>query len=89
MPICKNRARNGPDGSVVAETIYHAVTDDSWKMRYRQLARDTFGKALLPDAIFLPIVRRAVVKYFCDTTILQASRLDISARETNPGTDHF
>ena len=23
-----------PDGSVVAETIYRSVTDDSWKMRY-------------------------------------------------------
>mgnify|MGYP002137370614 CR=1 FL=1 len=63
MPNMQKAGETGPDGSVVAETIYTAVTDDSWKMRYPVNSRAILlARRLLPDALFLPIVRRAVVK---------------------------
>jgi len=53
----------GPAGRIVAETIYDAVTDDSWKMRYPVNSRAILAaRRLLPDSLFLPIVRRAVLK---------------------------
>lgn len=63
MPNMQKAGETGPDGSVVAETIYTAVTDDSWKMRYPVNSRAILlARRLLPDAIFLPIVRRAVMR---------------------------
>lgn len=63
MPNLQHAGETGPDGSVVAETIYQAVTDDSWKMRYPVNSRlILLARRLLPDSIYLPIIRRAVVK---------------------------
>ena len=63
MPNLQYAGETGPDGSVVAETIYKAITDDSWKMRYPVNSRlILLARRLLPDSIFLPIIRRAVVK---------------------------
>jgi short-subunit dehydrogenase len=63
MPNLEKAGETAPDPRVVAETIYNAVTDDSWKMRYPVNARAILAaRRLLPDALFLPIVRRAVVK---------------------------
>ena len=63
LPNLQKAGETGPDGLVVAQTIYDAVTDDSWKMRYPVNSRLILtARRLLPDSIFLPIVRRAVVK---------------------------
>jgi short-subunit dehydrogenase len=63
MPNLEKAGQTAPDGRVVADTIYQAVTDDSWKMRYPVNSRAILtARRLLPDSLFLPIVRRAVVK---------------------------
>lgn len=63
MPNLQKAGETGPDGSVVAAAIYAAVTDDSWKMRYPVNSRLILAaRRLLPDAIFLPIIRKAVLK---------------------------
>jgi short-subunit dehydrogenase len=63
LPNLQKAGESAPDGRIVAETIYNAVTDDSWKMRYPVNSRAILAaRRLLPDALFLPIVRRAVVK---------------------------
>jgi short-subunit dehydrogenase len=63
MPNLQKAGETAPDGRVVAETIYDAVTDDSWKMRYPVNSRAILtARRLLPDSLFLPFVRRAVMK---------------------------
>lgn len=63
MPNLQRAGETGPDGSVVAETIYQAATDDSWKMRYPVNSKAILAlRRFLPDALFLPIIRRAVVR---------------------------
>jgi len=63
MPNLQRAGETAPDGRIVAETIYGAATDDSWKMRYPVNSRAILAaRRLLPDSLFLPIVRRAVVK---------------------------
>jgi NAD(P)-dependent dehydrogenase (short-subunit alcohol dehydrogenase family) len=63
MPNLQHAGETGPDGSVVAEVIYTAVSDDSWKMRYPVNSRMVLAaRRLLPDALFLPIIRKAVLK---------------------------
>lgn len=63
LPNLQKAGESAPDGRIVAETIYDAVTDDSWKMRYPVNSRAILAaRRILPDALFLPIVRRAVVK---------------------------
>jgi short-subunit dehydrogenase len=63
LPNLQKTGETGPAGRIVAETIYDAVTDDSWKMRYPVNSRAILAaRRLLPDSLFLPIVRRAVLK---------------------------
>jgi short-subunit dehydrogenase len=63
LPNLQKAGESAPDGRIVAETIYDAATDNSWKMRYPVNSRAILAaRRLLPDALFLPIVRRAVVK---------------------------
>ncbi|NOT47034.1 MAG: SDR family oxidoreductase [Acidobacteria bacterium] len=63
MPNMQKAGETGPDGSVVAQVIYDAVTDDSWKMRYPVNSRAILIlRRLLPDALFLPIIRRVVLR---------------------------
>ena len=63
MPNLEKAGATAPDGRIVAETIYEAATDDSWKMRYPVNSRAILAaRRLLPDSLFLPIIRRAVVK---------------------------
>ena len=56
-------SENAPGGEVVAETIYRAVTDGSWKMRY---PINTKGMLLLrrflPDSLFQAVIRMALMK---------------------------
>lgn len=63
MPNLQKAGESGPDGSVVAATIYQAVNDDSWKMRYPVNSRGILAaRRLLPDAVFLPLIRKAVLR---------------------------
>jgi NAD(P)-dependent dehydrogenase (short-subunit alcohol dehydrogenase family) len=63
MPNLNKAGETAPDGSIVAETIYAAATDDSWKMRYPVNSKLILAaRRFLPDALFLPLIRRAVVK---------------------------
>lgn len=63
MPNMQNAGETGPEGSVVAEVIYQSVTDDSWKMRYPVNSRAILiARRLLPDALFLPLIRKAVLR---------------------------
>ena len=63
MPNLEKAGAEAPDGRIVAQTIYDAVTDSSWKMRYPVNSRAILtARRLLPDSLFLPIVRKAVVK---------------------------
>ena len=63
LPNMQKAGDDAPDGSVVAETIYNAVTDDSWKMRYAVNTKGILlARKLLPDSLFFAVVRNAVVK---------------------------
>ena len=63
MPNMQKAGADAPDGSIVAEVIYNAVSDDSWKMRYS--ANSTMiltARKLLPDSVFFGLVRNATLK---------------------------
>jgi len=63
MPNLQRAGESGPDGSVVAQVIYQSVNDESWQMRYPVNSRLILAaRRLLPDSIFLRIVRQAVLK---------------------------
>jgi len=63
LPNLQRAGETAPDGRIVAEAIYDAATDDSWKMRYPVNSQAILvARRLLPDSLFLPLIRRAVVK---------------------------
>ena len=63
MPNLQKAGESAPEGAIVAQTIYDAVTDDSWKMRYPVNSRGILAaRRLLPDAAFFALVRKAVLK---------------------------
>lgn len=63
MPNMQKAGADAPDGSVVAEVIYNAVTDDSWKMRYSaNSAMVLTARKFLPDSLFFAVVRNATLK---------------------------
>ncbi|MGI8786670.1 MAG: SDR family oxidoreductase [Pyrinomonadaceae bacterium] len=63
MPNLRKAGEDAPDGSIVAEVIYHAITDDSWKMRYAANSKWILAaRKFLPDSAFFAIVRNAVLK---------------------------
>ena len=63
MPNIQKAGETAPDGKVVAETIYQSVSDASWKLRYQVNSRLILtARRLLPDSIYLPIVRKAVLR---------------------------
>lgn len=63
MPNMQKAGSEAPDGLIVAETIYRAVNDDSWKMRYPVNSRAILTlRRLLPDSIFLPLIKRVVLR---------------------------
>lgn len=63
LPNLQKAGETAPDGSVVAEAIYTAVTDDSWKIRYPVNSRLVLAaRRLLPDALFLRMIRKAVLR---------------------------
>ncbi len=63
MPNMQKAGETGPDGSVVAETIYRSINDDSWRMRYAvNSASILAARRFLPDSLFLPLIRKAVLR---------------------------
>ena len=63
MPNLQKAGETAPDGSIVADAIYEAATDGSWKMRYPVNSKLILAaRKLLPDSIFLGIVRKSVLK---------------------------
>ena len=63
MPNLQKAGETAPGGNLVAEVIYEAVTDDSWKIRYAANSRLILtARKLLPDSIFLGLVRKSVLK---------------------------
>ncbi len=63
MPNMQKASENAPDGSVVAEVIYQAVTDDSWKLRYGVNTKGILlARKILPDAIFSKLIKSAFIK---------------------------
>ncbi len=63
MPNMQKAGADAPDGSVVAETIYEAVTDDSKKMRYGVNTKGILtARKFLPDSLFFKLVKGAILK---------------------------
>jgi short-subunit dehydrogenase len=63
MPNMQKAGENAPDGTVVAQTIYDAVTDGSKKMRYGVNTKGMLtARKFLPDNLFFRIIKGAVFK---------------------------
>lgn len=63
LPNMKKAGADAPDGSVVAQTIFEAVTDDSGKMRYPVNTKGMlFARRFLPESLFFKIVKSVLVK---------------------------
>jgi short-subunit dehydrogenase len=63
MPNLQKAGAGAPDGKIVAETIYEAVTDGSKKMRYPVNSKMVLAaRKILPDSLFFRIVKGAVLK---------------------------
>ena len=63
MPNMQKACEDAPDGSIVAEVIYNAVTDDSWKMRYAANSKMILAaRRFLPDRLFFGVIKSAVLK---------------------------
>jgi NADP-dependent 3-hydroxy acid dehydrogenase YdfG len=63
MPNLQKSAEDAPDGSVVAQTIYDAVTDNSKKMRYNINTKGMLlARRFLPETLFFKVIKSAVVK---------------------------
>jgi len=54
---------DAPDGSIVAQTIYDAVTDGSRRMRYGVNTKGILAaRKFLPDSLFFPVIRKVILK---------------------------
>jgi phenolic acid decarboxylase len=54
---------DAPDGEIVAEAIYRAVTDDSKRFRYGVNTKGIFVlRRLLPEAAFRAFIKKLVLK---------------------------
>ncbi len=63
MPNMKKSGETAPDGSVVAEAIYEAVTDGSKKLRYGVNTKNILlARRLLPDWAFFRVIKGAILK---------------------------
>ena len=63
LPNMQKAGAEAPDGSVVAATIYTAVTDDSWKLRYPVNTKGILlARKFLPDRLFFGLIRSAILK---------------------------
>lgn len=63
MPNMQKSSENAPDGEIVAQTIYRAVNDGTWKLRYPVNTKGIlFLRRFLPDSIFMMIIRNVLSK---------------------------
>ncbi|HEX8288480.1 MAG TPA: SDR family oxidoreductase [Pyrinomonadaceae bacterium] len=63
IPNMQKAGADAPEGSVVAQTIYTAVTDGSRKMRYKVNTKGILtARRLLPDNLFFKVVKGAILK---------------------------
>ncbi len=63
LPNMQKAGADAPDGSVVAQTIYEAVTDGTKKMRYGVNTKGILtARKLLPDSLFFRLVKGAILK---------------------------
>ncbi len=63
LPNMKKSGETAPDGRIVAETIYEAVTDDSKKLRYGVNTKGILtARKLLPDWAFFRLIKGAILK---------------------------
>lgn len=63
MPNMQKTGADAPDGAVVAEVIYNAVTDDSWKLRYDVNTKGLLSaRKFLPDSLFFKLIKSALIK---------------------------
>lgn len=63
IPNMQKAGDDAPGGSVVAETIYEAVTDGSKKLRYGVNTKGILiARRFLPESIFLRLIKGAIMK---------------------------
>ncbi len=63
MPNMDKGGANAPDGSIVAQTIYEAVSDGTKKMRYGANTKGILRlRRLLPDSAFFAVIRKVILR---------------------------
>jgi NAD(P)-dependent dehydrogenase (short-subunit alcohol dehydrogenase family) len=63
LPNMQKSGEEAPDGSVVAQTIYDAVTDGSKKLRYGVNTKGMLlARRFLPDSLFAAVMRKAILR---------------------------
>jgi NADP-dependent 3-hydroxy acid dehydrogenase YdfG len=63
MPNMQKAGEEAPDGLIVAETIYEAVTDGTKKLRYGVNTKGILAaRKFLPDGLFSRLIKAALVK---------------------------
>lgn len=63
MPNAQKAGETAPDGSLVAETIWQAVTDGSKKLRYGVNTKGMLtARRFLPDWAFFKVIKAALLK---------------------------
>lgn len=63
MPNMQKAGAMAPDGVIVAQTIYRAVTDQTWKMRYSVNSSAILTlRRFLPDRLFLPLISKVILR---------------------------
>ena len=63
LPNMQKAGAEAPDGSIVAQTIYEAVTDGTKKMRYGVNTKGVLtARKFLPDSLFFRVIKGAVLK---------------------------
>lgn len=65
LPYMLNSGRSGSHPSVIAQLIYKAATDSSWRLRYSGGTNAKLSltmRRLLPDSLFNGIIRRMVLQ---------------------------
>ncbi|HVQ55531.1 MAG TPA: SDR family oxidoreductase [Pyrinomonadaceae bacterium] len=63
LPNLQKAGAEAPDGSVVAASIYDAVTDDSKRLRYGVNTKGILAaRRLLPDRVFRRLIKMIIVK---------------------------
>ncbi len=63
IPNMQKAGTDAPDGTIVAETIYEAVTDNSKKLRYGVNTKGILkARKFLPDSLFFKLVKSVILK---------------------------